>query len=528
MPPTNRQRFMRYTAIVVVLAVVLAGVMYYLSNRGNGPERSEQPPASSTLHAPIGNGLAIDGKNPGAKAIKLNAQTPVQQSTLVRSQGSVSHITPEGPLRSPVTLRFTLDHPVDVKHRAVFIASRDSADDPWQFQPATVIDGGRVATVRVTHFSDWWPFDVNIDAMVKSFQDEVMNALTGGTYNAVDKPHCDNEDTAKTDGFEIKSSSTSTVYWCFGIEDGQRIVRVVNNRSYPLQLSHQNMSVKTMPAMQYDFRHLAQFGNTRTILMPGESVTYIVKATPAQKAWVRTEFSGYAQSLYNLDVAVESLITIFAKLGGKELKGAAVYRAMDMFMGFRDCGNDVKAKNYGGMFIHCFSGANMVKVFGLKAVLLAPLTAVGTIAAWFKSSTDGVIQMWTGEANYTIVITKSVVSPTVSLLKPYIGIWSSHTIGTEIKSDGTGELQWHGFKGSTRTDYTAQYKVSFPGGRATATITSSDVTTSAPETGYYAFTPGQQYTLDLQENGVLAFNALNGDGELLLCGNKAPVGFCGA
>ena len=513
-------------AFIAALVMTISGVGYYLWHEG----ASEQtPPLTKATERPIGNDTTATGTGVPAniKSTRLKTPVPLTNKSLVRSQGVVQQITPAGPLGAPLTLRFKLQHRVDPKHHAVFVATREDNRHTWTYPQAKIAKDGRSATVQATHLSDWWPFDIDLDAMTKDFEDNVLEATTGGMYLNVQQPTCKNEAAAKGDDFGITSSSGNTVYWCFGIEDGVRIVRVINNRSYPLQLSSTNMAVKTKPASQWDARHMGQFGKW-VYLMPGESVTYKVTAQRGQRATINTEFSGYAQSLYNLDVAVEALTTILAKLGGKELKGALKYQAMDKLLGYRDCANDVVAKNFGGMFVHCFGFKQLSELFGFKAALLAPFTAIGSVATWFKSSLNAFGDMWNGRSNYTIVVLQT---PKVDKLKPYVGEWAIHTLGATVNTDGTGHFDWHGFRGSVRTDYSAQFSVHITD-VAIATITATDKTDGTAETGYYKFAVGAQYKLDLQPNGMIAFNQINGDGELLFCGphteRDPETDICGA
>ena len=516
-------------AVIAAFALLVGTVGYNLWQSNTA---KKEPALTKATERPIGNSTTAtgDGVPTDIKSTRLHVAVPLTDKSLVRSQGAIQQITPGGPLSKPLTLRFKLQHKVNPKHRAVFVATRENSRQAWSYQPAVLAKDGTSATVQTSHLSDWWPFDLDLDAMIQAFEDDVMSATTGGLYMNVQQPTCKNEDEARHDDFSITSSSGDTVYWCFGVEDGDRIVRVINNRAYPLQLTSRNMVVKTKPASQWDARHLGQFGKW-IYLMPGESATYKVTAPRGEKATIDTEFSGYAQSLYNLDVATDALTTILAKLGTKQLKDWQKYKAMDKLLDYQDCANDVVAKNFGGMFVNCFGFKQLSEVFGFKAALLAPLTAIGSVATWFKSSLNAFGDMWNSRSNYSIVVLQA---PKVNEnLKPYIGIWAIHTLGAEIKSDGSGHLDWHGFKGSRRIDYTAQFTVSFSNGAVYATVTSSDVTTSSsPETGYYHFFKGERYKLDLQPNGMLAFNATNSDGELIFCGphtkRDPATDICGA
>lgn len=54
-----------------------------------------------------------------------------------------------------------------------------------------------------------------------------------------EQPRCPNEDQARADGTRVRSESGSRVKWCYGrSSDGQKLLRMVNGRAYPVLASY--------------------------------------------------------------------------------------------------------------------------------------------------------------------------------------------------------------------------------------------------------------------------------------------------
>ncbi len=47
------------------------------------------------------------------------------------------------------------------------------------------------------------------------------------------KPVCAGEDAARKGGYTVAASKTKTLFWCFGLENDKRVVKVTNRRLTP-------------------------------------------------------------------------------------------------------------------------------------------------------------------------------------------------------------------------------------------------------------------------------------------------------
>ncbi|MFF5182154.1 hypothetical protein ACFY2Q_29470 [Micromonospora sp. NPDC000316] len=52
------------------------------------------------------------------------------------------------------------------------------------------------------------------------------------------QPKCGDEAAARTEGVQVTSDGEDRVKWCFGVQDGRRVLKVANNTRAYLQISY--------------------------------------------------------------------------------------------------------------------------------------------------------------------------------------------------------------------------------------------------------------------------------------------------
>src|SRR5207237_4729555 len=108
------------------------------------------------------------------------------------------------------------------------------------------------------------------------------------------------------DDYTIQSDAKDTLYWCFGVEDGKRVLKLVNRKPYPLEVWHPGLTTLHQE-YNLDIDKLARFGSGHeSFLFPYEEVDYALSKPlkPGEKAGITNTFSGYAQALYRLETGV--------------------------------------------------------------------------------------------------------------------------------------------------------------------------------------------------------------------------------
>lgn len=130
-------------------------------------------------------------------------------------------------LVTPATVTFPVPDDLDPAKHYPIIAWQ-VADERWQWVSGPVPDGATTVSADLEHFSPGVFGRFDIGGTARRWGDEFVNYITG--RSDVAQPRCDAEDQAREDGTSITSDHGDTVKWCVGVEDGQRVVRVANNR----------------------------------------------------------------------------------------------------------------------------------------------------------------------------------------------------------------------------------------------------------------------------------------------------------
>jgi hypothetical protein len=272
------------------------------------------------------------------------------------------------------------------------------------------------------------------------------------------QPSCAGQAAARS-GYTVQSSAGPTVYWCFGLDSsGQRILRVVNNRLYPLEIQHPGLAVAEQPAIDYaslaSLSHL--LSGHLSILAPGAQIGYRVSPAPGQ-AVAQTTVDGFGQSLFALQTGINTLLAILTRFGaGGASKAITV---MNNALGAGACADAMVAGNPGSILASCLSPKDMIDYFGTAGLLLAPLAAAGGLADFFASEFQGLHDIWTNEDQYTILMQRQIAVPVLGQPAGDFGV-DSRGFG-EVRpatvfngGDPTGlvtGITWSSWGGSTAT-----------------------------------------------------------------------------
>jgi hypothetical protein len=370
------------TALVVAVATaaLLAGCARGTAQSSLPTSESSRGPSAATVAAPHLNG------------------TEVFSRTL--------RLSPSGPLAHPQTVRLPLSHRVPPGW-AVVVATAETSQGPWSYLSAKLSPDRRTAIFTTTHHSVFTVIGEDLGSLLGFFKTEFLDGLSSGATASAVPPTCDNPAAARS-GYTVRNSSGAAVYWCFGMNAArQRILRIVNNRLYPLEIQHPGLTVAEPPAIDYgalaSLSHL--LSGQESVLAPGAQIGYLVKVAPSQEAGAQTAMDGFGQSVFALQTGINSLLAILTRFGaGGASKSVAV---MNAALGQAACADAAFAGNPGAILASCLSPKDMAEYFGTAGVLLAPLAATGGLAAFFASEFQALHDTLTSEDKYTVVIGNS-------------------------------------------------------------------------------------------------------------------------
>jgi len=366
--------------------------------------------AAATL-AGCGQGAArpaASAAGPSSRPAAVTAAAPHLRNVEVFSR--TYQLSPSGPLASPQTVRLPLPRRVPPGW-AIVVATAETSQGPWTYLPATLSADRRTAIFTTVHHSLFTVIGENVSSLLGFFKTEFLDGLSSGATASAAQPSCAAE-TAAREGYTVQSSAGPTVYWCFGLDSsGQRILRLVNNRLYPLEIQHPGLTVAEQPAIDYgslpSLSHL--LSGHLSILAPGAQIGYRVSLAPGREAGAQTAADGFGQGLFALQTGINALLAILTRFGaGGASKGITV---MNDALSDAACADALSAGNPGSILASCLSPKDMIDYFGTPGLLLAPLAAAGGLADFFASEFQGLHDILTQEDQYTVVVQRQAAVP---------------------------------------------------------------------------------------------------------------------
>lgn len=282
-----------------------------------------------------------------------------------------------------------------------------SADGPWEPLETSqdIVDGTIEATT--THFSFFTAIFAPFVDIVKEAK-KIFDDATGGFAADAEQLTCQAEPDARL-RVQITSSNSDAIKWCLGVEGGTTILRVANNRRYSLQASHPGLTVVDAG---FDPTSIAAWAakldNTYALLSPRRAVTFSVDGATAG---MNTEFNGVADSLYQLQLGVETLIAILGRFGITADKNVALTLA-----GAPGCAATIGDPTGGNIIANCFSPGDILRAFGPKAVFAAAFMAIGPLIEFFHSRFNALGDLISHRDQYSIAITPVVVPADTSVV----------------------------------------------------------------------------------------------------------------
>lgn len=368
------------------------------------------------------------------KAKTAKAEWPLSRE-LAETVTNFYEIGPSGQLPADMSVRL----PSRVKLSGAgdgymfMVLTAESPDGPWKPLPTTVAPDGKSLVAQTNHLSIFvgvriWLGKVvsGIDAArnsVLAILKQTFNGLTDDLFAQAEAPKCAGQDEARKDGYNVAASGgdKKTVLWCFGLEKGQRVLKLVNNRRYSLLGDHPGLTVMDDgPSFKFRLSQLAKaVSGSQTVLHPRETVVYSVDELPATggQASASTEFDGVAQSLYALETGIRlagTLLTQFGAGTGVAVNGAIkaempVVDLMDKALGKAGCLASVLDSdfNLGKLIASCFDVDQLFIMFGPAAMFLAPVMVVAPVIHYFESQFNALGDQFNGRSRQQVTVTRA-------------------------------------------------------------------------------------------------------------------------
>jgi hypothetical protein len=425
-------------AAAAILAVALVFVVLY-SRPGGGPTgaRPDGVDVASTQgpgrHG-VGAGVVVSGEAP-ADLHAVVAAGVGPSFELADPASRAFSLRPSGPLPAPVIIRLPLDREVAADGRTLVYTS-EARHGPWSPLPTTITHDGGHAEVRVTHLSYFQALTTDIDGVLAELQ-EFFNGLTSGIVAEARPPTCGGTTAARDNGYLVTAAGKDAIYWCLGLQGGKPILKVVNNRRYPLLASHPRLSVARGGSGGTLAQHIARllsFGGV--VIYPRDEVDFGADLAAGATGNMEVNVGQQAQLLSSLDVGVKALLTILTKFGAAEDPNTAL-KVLDTLLTADTCRT---SRNSGEMLANCLNAKQLIAGFGpVLGLILAPIITVSGVVDYFHGAINGFLDQFSNRSWAKVVVRRQAMVP----FTQFVGTWTVHGAQLLIKADRTGQMQWN-------------------------------------------------------------------------------------
>ena len=379
-----------------------------------GVSACSSPASNSARRSGIGHGVVLNAPQlpPGARAsLAPDAMRPGRDG--VKRLSLSYHLTPSGPLSAMTTVTLPLTSPVPPGEQTL-VATEETAAGPWSYLSAQVTADRRAVTFQTSHFSFFTTIGIPLATLARAFKKYFIDVVDSGLSASADRPACTGESAARSNGFSVRSTSSTAVYWCFGMSGSHRILKVVDNRQYPLELAHPELSVDrhslTDPLNLTSLSRVYSGGYT--ILEPGGEVTYNVNVPVNTIGGASTQADLFGEDMYALQTGLNTLAAIVSVLGLAKPEGK-----VKIFTTVADSYSCAAAlpQGFTAVLTSCFNAKQLGKVFGVAlGVVLSAVVAYTSVVQFFRSEFDVAKDDITGKDRYYIEITRLAASAPAS------------------------------------------------------------------------------------------------------------------
>lgn len=439
---TRRSRRGRNTLIgVLILALIAAGVYWFTRDDASQPKAAAD--VSKSQYRDIGAGISVSNDAPKDIRATVDGSIAKPPFKKVTPLAPVVHVTPDGPLAKPITLRFKLDRKIDDPRDVVIATNQTGKAGDWQLVMPSKVDG-EYAYFTTAHLSWWDPLWRSFTDLVNAATAELQkqwNGLTDGAFANAQQPKCDNEQEARDKGYSIKWSGAEVLHWCLGLKDGKPTVRIVNKRRYPVFAAHKGITVAEKPQGKPDLVDAISRFSTgeRTVLMAADQLRLEYDLGKGESKTISTEYNGFAESLYQAEFGVTMLANILTRYGAVE--GGAATKALSKLLQMKDCTASFNTEGDVGRVISgCFDPAKIIEIFGWKGVLVAMVMIAAPVAKFFQNTFETLGDLLQGKDKEKVTVSYNPPPPAKAL---FTGVWYVHGAKLVINKDGTGDYSWN-------------------------------------------------------------------------------------
>jgi len=240
---------------------------------------------------------------------------------------------------------------------------------------------------------------------------------------------------AKEGGYSAAGSGADSVLWCLDFDGTKGVLRLVNNRRYPLLVSPHGLDVAQRDqggtfAQDIARRLSKQTNEQATVIYPRDEAAFGAELPLGRDVDLEVTVGQQAQLLSSLDVGLKVWFAIVTKFGASD-DPTLELKAMDRLLTSNAC---INSKNTGKMIANCLSAKRIIDaVGGVWGVILAPIVTVAGVVDYFHGAVNGFMDQFDGRT-YAHVVMKRTAPP----FSTFVGAWHVHGAQLTVNANYAG------------------------------------------------------------------------------------------
>jgi hypothetical protein len=365
-------------AFLVVVFALVAGC-----GGGSAPLPKAQPPTTSPT--PVDPGVTVLGLD--ASDLDVSDTPGISPGSNLSFASPIYSVESSTEISGPTKVQLLLDNALP-RTSPVFVVTRRAAKNPWTYLPARLMSDQLHVEFTTSHLSEFGVLVMDVDGALQTFRDDVRARLASGVNPKVKKPECADPAGAKKDGYSVGfSRNKKTVFWCFGLENDKRVVKVVNRRVTPIQVGHATapeIDPSETPKVWSAWARV--LGDGATFLAPGKTATFDADLEPTKRLLISATNTPTSQSLRGLQATSGALVAAITSFGAGKSSTPNVVAVLAK----RPMCAAALGKGSDKLLADCFSRRKVVETFGSRGILLARLTTARSTAAFLRKQLKAV------------------------------------------------------------------------------------------------------------------------------------------
>jgi hypothetical protein len=413
------------------LARALLATLLVLGVTGCGGEKNAGAPAPASIPSasvePEVPKVTATGLPTGVELEVTDSVPGVESGDSLGFVSLVYSLYPAGPLTHPATFTMELENALPAS-TPIVVATRESASKPWSYLPAKLTSDLRHVQFRTKNITEVGALTISLDAAVASLTADVRKAMVTGTETGTQRPLCDGPPEARKNGYSVAGTKGQVLFWCFGVGRDERVLTVVNRRKFPIQVQHPKLPTLSRSEVAKSWTLWTEIlPAENTFLPPGGIATYNADLEPTTSLTISAQSDPTIQSLRLLQAGTRALVLQLARFGAGRANVMATVQAL---LTRPQCAKAL-GRGSDALVAGCFAKAKLLRTFGPRAWLLAPMVSSTAFTAFFRQQG----QALTAEAR-TLGQQRIVVKRAAPDFTGFAGLWAGKTRLLTINGDG--------------------------------------------------------------------------------------------